>query len=69
MRVSPPFGCVVKFFCLFVNTDVFTKLTRKILLSFLFSQKTGVLRKSGFFISFSLVYTNILEQKRIAGQA
>jgi len=27
------------------------------------------LRFSGVFISFSLVYTNILEQKRIAGQA
>jgi len=38
-------------------------------LCFVFWQKSGFMRFSGLFISFSLVYTNILEQKRIAGQA
>lgn len=32
------------------------------------SQIFGFLRISGLFVSFSLVYTTILEQKRIAGQ-
>jgi len=39
------------------------------LLFFVFPKNQPIRRVSGVFISFSLVYTNILEQKRIAGQA
>ena len=64
----PPFFVVVKI-QIFVFTSVFTIFEFEFFCFFDFRQISAFLQISADLIRFLLVYTNILEQKRIAGQA
>jgi hypothetical protein len=66
--VVPPFFVVVKI-QIFVFTGVFTIFEFEFFYFFDFRQISAFLQISADLICFLLVYTNILEQKRIAGQA
>ena len=64
----PPFRVIVKT-QIFVFTGVFTIFKFEFFRFFDFRQISAFIQISADVICFLLVYTNILEQKRIAGQA
>mgnify|MGYP003290699109 CR=1 FL=1 len=67
--VVPPFILLKKKFDVFVFTDVFTNFIFKFFRFFVFVWISGFIQISVLFLTPSVVYTNILEQKRIARQA